>query len=100
MSDDIYLREKAREALRLGRLPNRPPDHIWGGPSTGGHCAVCREAMQRGAIELEIEFVGDDRRGRASHPVHVRCFTALESERQAARDSSVRGGDAGALDAD
>lgn len=83
MSDDNELREMAREAIRAGRLPDRAPDHIWGGPSVGGHCVVCQAALQRGAVELEIEFVAEDRSGSQTYQLHVRCFTALECERRA-----------------
>lgn len=99
MSDDMHLREKIREAIRNGRLPTRRPDRIWGGPSAGGVCALCREPLLQGELELEIEFARDDSSAH-SHQVHLRCFNVLESERLAAppgtlppgSDVGVRGG--------
>ena len=35
MPDEQILREKAREAVRSGKLPARRPDRTWGGPGLG-----------------------------------------------------------------
>jgi hypothetical protein len=41
MSDELILREKAREAIRSGKLPGRRPDRTWAGPGLGVACAIC-----------------------------------------------------------
>jgi hypothetical protein len=73
------LREKARDVTQAGKLPNRRPDRMWGGPSGGADCAICSVPVKRDELELEIEFVrtGDDP-GLDIHHVHVRCFAAWE----------------------
>jgi hypothetical protein len=89
VNDDSLLRKKAREVMDSGRLPDRAPDHIWGGPGTGADCAVCGHRIEHKETELEIEFV--DRNGADSsfHLVHLRCFSALEGERQSRVGSRV-----------
>jgi hypothetical protein len=77
MPDEPLLREKAREAIRAGKLPSRRPDRMWGGPGVGERCAICCELITRDQLELEIPFARD---GAASDHdtfhVHVRCFAA------------------------
>lgn len=73
------LQESAREETLLAKqLPHRNPDRMWGGPSSGGGCAVCARLIGRGELELEIEF---DRNGGTSEPdryrIHVRCLSAV-----------------------
>jgi hypothetical protein len=82
MSEDSFLRQKAREVIEAGNLPNRSPDHMWGGPGTGARCAVCGASMKHGDVELEIEFVHDDCPDSDTYHVHLRCFSILERERQ------------------
>ena len=82
MSDDSFLRKKAREVIQAGNLPNRPPDHVWGGPGTGADCAICGASMKHGEVELEIEFSRGDCPDSSSYLVHLRCFSILELERQ------------------
>ena len=81
MSDDSFLRKKAREVIQAGNLPNRPPDHVWGGPGTGAECAICGASMKHGEVELEIEF-SRDCPDSGSYLVHLRCFSILDLERQ------------------
>ena len=81
MSDEPDLHERARDAIRAGRLPNRRPERMWGGPSVGADCAICGLAVMPAELEFEIEFVrngGDP--GVDRYNVHIRCFTAWESE--------------------
>lgn len=82
MSDDSYLRAKVRDMMEAGKFPNRPPDNIWGGPGSGASCAICDAALERRGVELEIQFIGDDRPGPGTHRVHVACFSIFEFERQ------------------
>lgn len=82
MNDDRYLRETASEVTRAGKLPDRAPDHMWGGPGTGAKCAICGVFTTHVEVELELEFTYDDRSGRDSYLVHQRCYSMLELERR------------------
>jgi hypothetical protein len=82
ISDDRSLREKVREIVRAGKLPNGSPDHIWGGMGTGAECAICGGGIGSGDIELEVRFPAADSGGKATYIVHLRCFSILEDERQ------------------
>lgn len=82
MSDDDTLREKARRVVRAGTVPNRRPDHTWGGPGGGVRCVICNEAVGHDDVELEIEFAGDDdEAGPGVYRAHPRCFAIWETER-------------------
>jgi hypothetical protein len=81
MNDDA-LREKAREAIQAGKLPNRRPIRSWGGPGAGAPCTICGALVTLDELELEIEFARDGDAGRDEHHVHVPCFTAWETELQ------------------
>jgi hypothetical protein len=80
--DEPRLREKAREAVRAGKLPVRPADRTFGAAGSGQPCAVCGEVIRRDQAEIEIEFerpggeFGIDR-----FRLHPRCFAAWEFER-------------------
>lgn len=82
LSDDRDLREKAREAIQAGKLPDRRPDHVWGGPGTGAQCTICGAPVGDDDVELEIEFIRDASPRPSRHHVHVGCFSALELERR------------------
>jgi hypothetical protein len=66
-----------------GKLPNRTPDHTWGGPGSGAECGICGLRIDQDETELEIEFRREDE-GRFSdqYQVHVRCFGVWERERR------------------
>jgi hypothetical protein len=80
--DETLLRDKAREAIRSGKMPSRSADRTYGGPGTRVTCAVCSELITPDQSEVEIEF-----RRRAVPPnldryfLHVRCMAAWEFER-------------------
>lgn len=80
MTDDSYLRERVRDVIEAGKLPNRQPDHIWGGPGSGAKCVICDAALERNGVELEIQFLPDDGSAGSSR-VHVSCFSIFELER-------------------
>jgi hypothetical protein len=82
MDDDRYLRETAHEVIRAGKLPDRAPDRVWGGPGTGAKCSVCGASTTHAEVELELEFTYDDRPGRDSYLVHQRCYSMLKLEHQ------------------
>ena len=56
MPEEVILREKAREAIRSGKLPTRKPDRTFGGPGMGKSCAVCGDTIPPEQMEFEIEF--------------------------------------------
>ena len=86
MPDEPILREKARSAVRDGKLPSRPPDRTWGGPGVGAPRAVCGLPVTKTEMEFEIEFARDsDDPGLDKHHVHIRCFAAWEFERRHAQ---------------
>ena len=81
MNEEQELRERVREVIRAGKLPNRRPDRMWGGPSIGADCAICGLPVMPAALEFEIEFARDGAGpGVSKYNVHIRCFTAWESE--------------------
>ena len=82
MSGENTLRQKVREAIQAGKIPDRRPDRMWGGPGTGVPCIICDEAVDRDGVGFELEFAreGDHLRLR-NCPVHVLCFEAWELER-------------------
>ncbi|MDB6089538.1 MAG: hypothetical protein JWN85_2322 [Gammaproteobacteria bacterium] len=80
--DESTVRQKARSALESGNLPNRPADRMWGGPGSGGDCAVCGQRVTREEMSFDLEFSGDGApRGSVNHELHMRCFAAWEFER-------------------
>lgn len=80
MSAERKLREKVRQVLRSGQLPDRGPDQIWGGLGSGARCAICEAPILAAEIELEIRFRGSD--GTSSQTLHLRCYSIYEDERQ------------------
>jgi hypothetical protein len=83
MADEPTLADKARAAIRNGRLPARAPNRRFGGRGNGVACPVCGEVVTPDLPEIEIEFnrhgptLGLDR-----YHLHARCFTVWESERR------------------
>ena len=82
MPDEPLLRDKAREAIRSGKLPRRPPDRTFGAPGSGESCAVCGEPVAQDQMLLEIEYWRHGARpGLESYHLHLRCHAAWEFER-------------------
>jgi hypothetical protein len=79
-SDELDLREKARELLRSETLSGRRPGRLWGGTGLGGiRCTLCGVQVGDDEVLLEVEFRDDTAEGANPH-FHVRCFSALELE--------------------
>ena len=78
MSVESTLRVQARRLMQAGKLPNRPPDRIWGGPGVGTPCMMCGSPVKQDEAELEIEWC--EGTSTTNHHFHARCFAALELE--------------------
>ena len=82
LNDESPLREKAREVIQAGKLPDRRPDRTWGRLGAGADCIICNATLKPDEIEFEIEFVGNgNKAGLDKYHVHLRCFAAWELER-------------------
>jgi hypothetical protein len=84
MSDEDVLRQKARAAVRAGKLPARTPDRVWGGPGVDAPCPVCDLPVTKAEMEFEIQFARDGHGGGGDldkFHLHRRCFAAWEFER-------------------
>lgn len=82
MSDSRRLNQKAREAISAGRIPDRAPESIWGGPGVGVPCPVCGQPVKPDESGFELEFVHPGAHSR--YEVHVPCFHAWEAARASA----------------
>jgi hypothetical protein len=80
--EEKILREKARAALRDGKIPNRRPDRTWGGPGVGAPCSICALPVRSDELEFEVQFARDsDNPGLDKFHIHARCFAVWELER-------------------
>jgi hypothetical protein len=87
VNDENTLRQKARDAIRAGRLPARAPLHAWAGKGEGATCAVCGLPLTPDDVEFELEFAevadsGPDPGAMVTRNLHARCFAAWEFERR------------------
>jgi hypothetical protein len=79
---ECSVREKARDAIRSGKLPTHRPRRTLAGPGGGTACAVCGEPIKQNQVEYETEFRLHG--GLANSHLHLRCFAAWEMERHIA----------------
>jgi len=95
MNDESTLRQKARDAIQTGQLPDRGPDRTWAGKGGGGACSVCADEVGPQDIEFELEFApGHQQPGAlANYRFHVRCFAAWEFERENHSSNERQNGD-------
>ena len=72
------LRERARALIREGRLPDRAPARVWGGPGSGVTCALCGEVIPSN----EMEYEADATVGAAARILHFHfvCHAAWQLE--------------------
>lgn len=82
LGDESELRAQAREAMKAGRLPEHPPERMWGGPGSGASCAVCGKTVGKKEVEFELQFTSDGGPAPVNYHVHARCFAAWELERR------------------
>jgi hypothetical protein len=83
MRDKTKIHQKAREAIQAGKVPNRCPQRVWGGPGSGACCALCGDSVTQDEFEMELEFArGDGDSGVVEYLFHVSCYTAWDSERR------------------
>ena len=86
MPDEKLLRDKARAAIKSGKLPARSADRTWGGNGVGAICSVCDLPVTKDDKELEIQVAHDGDNPRLDkYHLHVRCFAAWEFERRYAK---------------
>ena len=82
MADADSLGQKAREAMRTGRLPKRAADRALGGRGSGGTCPICGERVRRTQLGFQIEY---NRHGPTPglnrYELHAKCLRAWEQER-------------------
>ena len=83
LMNEIALRQRARQAMEAGKLPERRPARMWGGRGSGGNCAICGSTLDPDGPELDLEFSDGTGGAATNHHVHVRCFAAWELERDA-----------------
>jgi hypothetical protein len=82
MTDQDFLRAKAREQVRAGRLSSRGPDRTLVGTGSGQSCAVCSVVIARDRLEYEIHVRHDGAASRTEiHHFHLPCFAAWSIER-------------------
>jgi hypothetical protein len=83
MPDARSLQATAREAIRTGRLPARPPSRTLGGMGGGERCALCGETIRHDQMEVELEFARSS--GAATvvekYRFHPQCCIAWERAR-------------------
>jgi hypothetical protein len=76
----LPLRERVRDGIRSGKLPNRKPSSTWGGSGNGARCAVCDGNLRRDQVELEFEVKHQDGTNNTTYRMHVSCYTTWEAE--------------------
>jgi len=81
MPDEARLRNRAREAIRAGKLPCRQPDHTFGAPGNGESCALCGEPVAQDQMLIQIGYQRDATSKSTSYHLHLGCHEAWEFER-------------------
>ena len=89
MPDEPLLREKAREAIRSGKLPRRQPDRTFGAPGNGKSCGLCGEPVARDQMLIQIDYQRRTTSGLTSYHLHLGCHAAWEFERAKVGTSSA-----------
>src|SRR5690349_3912492 len=95
--DLSWLRGRAREIIRAGTIPNRPPDRIWGGPGSGADCKICGNPVPRDEPEFELEYFPTGAQSAVAHHMHIQCLEAWESERKLSNPTLSGAPDSGTI---
>ncbi len=82
MGEESVLRARACQAMKTGDLPDRHLERVWGGGGSGQSCAVCGDVVDRGDVELELQFTSTRGAVATHYHVHAQCFAAWELERR------------------
>ena len=98
-TSELSARDMARAAIRVGKLPNRPPRRTLGGTGSGASCASCGEQIRPDQTEIEMVYTEQRLAEQTSlsavlerlragfeaevrrYRLHARCFAAWEFER-------------------
>lgn len=91
MTDELFLRQRVRNAIVSGLLPNRLPDKPGGRPATGAECAICKKPTTDGEHKLTYNW-GLRVRTYYLHPLCYRLFQQ-ELERPIAPEAPGMSGD-------
>lgn len=78
--EPLGLRQRARERIRSGKLPNHNPIATWGGLSDGARCPVCDSDLRHDEWELAFEVEPPGGTEGKPYQMHVSCYIAWESE--------------------
>lgn len=71
------LRNRARELIRKGELPDRAPARVWAGEGSERPCALCCEIIPASEVEYEVDTGGGTH--RTLH-FHFACHAAWQFE--------------------
>ena len=80
---EATLRPIARERIKKGQLPNKPPSKMWGGHGGGEFCSLCDRPI--GPDEVELEFDGQVDGIERTFRFHMVCQSVWQLE--CARDN-------------
>ena len=87
--DEALLCERARTAIREGKLPTGAPYRTWGGPGIGVPCAVCEVPVSRDGMGFQVQFpLGPGAAPVNVYHVHTGCYAAWEVERTRSASAS------------
>lgn len=90
IDDEALRRMMARDVMRMGRLPRRPADRMWGSTGKDTNCTICALAITPQEPGYELQFTEDGREWTI-HFLHIRCFAAWESECRNGESASPTG---------
>ena len=74
---DSALRNRARELIQQGQLPDALRSRVWGGKGSGGPCALCSLAILHDDAEYEVAVPSGK---ESSLRFHFHCFAAWQLE--------------------
>jgi hypothetical protein len=78
MLEGSSLLQKAREAIKAGKIPSRWLVRVYAGSGSGVCCAICDRPVEPNQTEFELDFAQDPGGPEASARVHRECCLAWE----------------------